>query len=226
MDDDADAHERQDITNQVHIKCAVCADFELCVDCMSAGATVAPHHADHAYRVMDSLAFPLFAADWSAAEELLLLHAIEVNGLGNWTEVRVVWAGRWAAAALARCPGWFGSAAEQIQTWFFSRRLSASSAAVCRPAASFAVPSVVPPRVLQVVVCIQHGTMGGRLVSSREREVRVVSSSQHRLTQTGDWLAKRPVSSREDTPAHGIESRHPAPTLCALYHPQYTSRCS
>ena len=117
MDDDA-SHERQDITNQVHIKCAVCADFELCVDCMSAGATVAPHHADHAYRVMDSLAFPLFAADWSAAEELLLLHAIEINGLGNWTEVRVVWAGRWAAAALARCPGWFGSAAERIQTWF------------------------------------------------------------------------------------------------------------
>lgn len=72
----------------MHIKCAVCADFELCVDCMSAGATVAPHHADHAYRVMDSLAFPLFAADWTAAEELLLLHAIELNGLGNWSEVR------------------------------------------------------------------------------------------------------------------------------------------
>jgi hypothetical protein len=72
----------------VHIKCAVCADFELCVDCMSAGATVAPHHADHAYRVIDSLAFPLFAADWTAAEELLLLHAIELNGLGNWSEVR------------------------------------------------------------------------------------------------------------------------------------------
>jgi transcriptional adapter 2-alpha len=78
----------QDVTTQVHIKCAVCADFELCVDCMSAGATVHPHHPEHSYRVMDSLAFQLFSADWSAAEELLLLEAIEINGLGNWSEVR------------------------------------------------------------------------------------------------------------------------------------------
>jgi transcriptional adapter 2-alpha len=48
---------------------------------------VVPHKADHDYRVIDNLNFPLFSADWGADEEILLLEAIELFGLGNWTEV-------------------------------------------------------------------------------------------------------------------------------------------
>lgn len=71
----------------VRIKCAVCTDFDICVECFSVGAAVVPHKADHDYRVIDNLNFPLFSADWGADEEILLLEAIELFGLGNWTEV-------------------------------------------------------------------------------------------------------------------------------------------
>jgi len=77
----------KDVTEEVRVKCAVCVDFELCVECASVGAEATPHKAAHPYRVVDNLRFPLFADDWRADEELLLLEAIEAYGLGNWTEV-------------------------------------------------------------------------------------------------------------------------------------------
>ncbi|PKI73992.1 hypothetical protein CRG98_005609 [Punica granatum] len=55
----------KDITGRIRIKCAVCPDFDLCVECFSVGAEVTPHRSNHAYRVM----------------------GIEMYGLGNWTEV-------------------------------------------------------------------------------------------------------------------------------------------
>ena len=51
------------------------------------GRRAAPHKACHAYHVVDNLSFPLFTLDWGADEELLLLEAVEMYGLGNWTEV-------------------------------------------------------------------------------------------------------------------------------------------
>lgn len=48
----------------VRIKCAVCPDFDLCLDCFSVGVEITPHQNDHAYRVMDCLSFPLFHPDW------------------------------------------------------------------------------------------------------------------------------------------------------------------
>ncbi|KAG5252427.1 transcriptional adapter ADA2b [Salix suchowensis] len=77
----------KDITGKTRIKCAVCPDFDLCLECFSVGAEVTPHKSNHRYRVMDNLSFPLICPDWNADEEILLLEGIEMYGLGNWAEV-------------------------------------------------------------------------------------------------------------------------------------------
>ncbi|XP_023635197.1 transcriptional adapter ADA2b isoform X2 [Capsella rubella] len=78
---------QKDITGKIRIKCAVCPDFDLCVECMSVGAEITPHKCDHPYRVMGNLTFPLICPDWSADDEMLLLEGLEIYGLGNWAEV-------------------------------------------------------------------------------------------------------------------------------------------
>ena len=73
---------QKDITGVVRIKCAVCPDFDLCLDCFSVGAEITPHQNNHAYRVMDSLSFPLFHPDWGVRHLILLtLH----NMKSGWT---------------------------------------------------------------------------------------------------------------------------------------------
>lgn len=59
---------QKDISNVVRIKCAVCPDFDLCLDCFSVGAYIYPHRPDHAYRVVDNLSFPLFHPDWGVCK--------------------------------------------------------------------------------------------------------------------------------------------------------------
>ncbi|KAL0890239.1 hypothetical protein Bca101_014222 [Brassica carinata] len=78
---------QKDITGKIRIKCSVCPDFDLCVECMSVGAEITPHKCYHAYRVMENLTFPLICPDWSADDEMLLLEGLEIYGMGNWAEV-------------------------------------------------------------------------------------------------------------------------------------------
>ncbi|EGC31303.1 hypothetical protein DICPUDRAFT_156868 [Dictyostelium purpureum] len=78
---------QKDISGVVRIRCAICPDFDLCLECFSVGVEITPHKNDHDYQVIDNLHFPMFTDDWGADEELLLLEAIELYGLGNWNEV-------------------------------------------------------------------------------------------------------------------------------------------
>ncbi|TKY47885.1 Transcriptional adapter ADA2 [Spatholobus suberectus] len=77
----------KDISGKIRIKCVVCQDFDLCIECFSVGAEVTPHKSNHPYRIMDNLSFPLICPDWNADEEMLLLEGIEMYGFGNWNEV-------------------------------------------------------------------------------------------------------------------------------------------
>ncbi|GAB2274998.1 hypothetical protein Dimus_009766 [Dionaea muscipula] len=77
----------KDISGKIRIKCVVCPDFDLCIECFSVGVEITPHKCNHPYRVMDNLSFPLICPDWNADDEILLLEGIEMYGLGNWTEV-------------------------------------------------------------------------------------------------------------------------------------------
>jgi hypothetical protein len=43
---------RKDITECVRIKCSVCTDFDLCVECFSVGVEISPHKNNHEYQVM------------------------------------------------------------------------------------------------------------------------------------------------------------------------------
>ena len=49
----------KDVTGKIRIKCVVCSDFDLCIECFSVGAEVNPHKSNHPYRVMvcDNLDF-------------------------------------------------------------------------------------------------------------------------------------------------------------------------
>uniref|UniRef100_A0A061RHS0 Transcriptional adapter n=1 Tax=Tetraselmis sp. GSL018 TaxID=582737 RepID=A0A061RHS0_9CHLO len=75
---------QKDISSRIRIKCAECPDFDLCLECFSVGVEVKPHKRHHAYRVIDNLSFPLYEPTWGADEELLLLEAVDMYGLGNW----------------------------------------------------------------------------------------------------------------------------------------------
>lgn len=44
----------KDISGKIRIKCVVCPDFDLCIECFSVGAEVTPHRSNHPYRVMIS----------------------------------------------------------------------------------------------------------------------------------------------------------------------------
>ncbi|KAJ3269214.1 Transcriptional adapter ada2 [Borealophlyctis nickersoniae] len=97
-DDDSDIQEfgqeyhcdgcSKDISHVVRVRCAVCTEFDLCVECFSAGAEPNDtHKKDHPYRVMEILDFPLFEEDWGADEELAFVEGLEKEGIGNWEQI-------------------------------------------------------------------------------------------------------------------------------------------
>lgn len=77
----------KDITNLIHISCAACDDFDLCLHCFSCGVEQDDHVNNHPYRVIDNMKFELFDTSWGADDELRLLDAIEKFGIGNWSEI-------------------------------------------------------------------------------------------------------------------------------------------
>ncbi|EPX72053.1 SAGA complex subunit Ada2 [Schizosaccharomyces octosporus yFS286] len=77
----------QDITRMIHIRCAECADFDLCIPCYTSGASLGEHQPSHPYRIIETNSYPIFTEDWGADEELLLIDACETLGLGNWADI-------------------------------------------------------------------------------------------------------------------------------------------
>ncbi|KAJ2953294.1 hypothetical protein O0L34_g878 [Tuta absoluta] len=79
----------QEEINGIRVKCAECADFDICLQCFSLGAEIGTHKNDHSYQYMDSGAFGIFLgrSSWSANEEVRLLDAIEQFGFGNWEDI-------------------------------------------------------------------------------------------------------------------------------------------
>ncbi|KAL0246011.1 hypothetical protein GEMRC1_007227 [Eukaryota sp. GEM-RC1] len=75
---------RANISAEVHIRCAECPDFDLCLNCFSVGVELDGHRKTHCYRVLDFKSKPLFEGHWSAEDELLLMEAIDLYGLCNW----------------------------------------------------------------------------------------------------------------------------------------------
>eukprot|EP00166_Cyanidium_caldarium_P001987 ctg_2058.g526 len=77
----------RDISTGTRISCVKCKDFDLCISCFAVGATLYPHEPTHPYRVVEHVTAAVFAADWSADEELRLLEGLEVYGPGNFATV-------------------------------------------------------------------------------------------------------------------------------------------
>ncbi|EZA47770.1 transcriptional adapter 2B isoform X2 [Ooceraea biroi] len=73
----------------LRVKCIECPEFDLCLQCFSAGAEIGQHKNDHAYKFMDSGTISIFngRGNWTAREQLRLLDAIEQFGFGNWEDI-------------------------------------------------------------------------------------------------------------------------------------------
>lgn len=73
---------------KVRIKCDVCSDYDLCVNCFASGQRSRDHDpATHAFRVIEQHSIPIYTEDWGADEELLLLEGAETYGLGSWADI-------------------------------------------------------------------------------------------------------------------------------------------
>lgn len=71
----------------IYIKCTTCQDIKLCLECFSAGAIIGQHESDHPYELIDCGSFRIIDESWRAYEELALLEAIELYGIGSWTDI-------------------------------------------------------------------------------------------------------------------------------------------
>mmetsp|Transcript_26972 Transcript_26972/g.43607 ORF Transcript_26972/g.43607 Transcript_26972/m.43607 type:complete len:393 (+) Transcript_26972:59-1237(+) len=78
---------RHDITTAIHMKCGVCTNFELCLDCFASGYEVDSHKKEHKYYIKENVWTPIYEPHWGADEELALLDAIRKYGFGNWTGI-------------------------------------------------------------------------------------------------------------------------------------------
>lgn len=69
---------QNDISQNIKILCAVCDEFVFCIECF---VNEKPHgtskdSSKHDYHFVDKLNFNVFHEQWTAREELLLLHGI------------------------------------------------------------------------------------------------------------------------------------------------------
>lgn len=77
----------KDISHVIVIQCAECHDLDLCVECFGSGVELSQHKYSHSYRVLRPFDFSIYASDWRADEELLLIEGCEQFGVGNWKDI-------------------------------------------------------------------------------------------------------------------------------------------
>lgn len=77
----------RDLSHSIRARCAVCPDYDSCLDCFSVGAALKPHKPEHAYRLIQVVHTPIFQVGWSADEEEKMLEGLELYGVGNWEQV-------------------------------------------------------------------------------------------------------------------------------------------
>uniref|UniRef100_A0A0P5IF14 Transcriptional adapter n=1 Tax=Daphnia magna TaxID=35525 RepID=A0A0P5IF14_9CRUS len=84
----------QDDILGIRIRCNVCVDYELCLQCFSLGCEIGPHKNSHGYKLIDPGTFSIFPDQkrddengWISREDYQLLDAIEQFGYGNWEDV-------------------------------------------------------------------------------------------------------------------------------------------
>lgn len=73
----------------MRIRCATCKDFDICLQCFSAGAEIGTHKNDHPYKFLDAGGVEpvVNRTRWSAKEQLQLIIGIEKYGFDNWSEI-------------------------------------------------------------------------------------------------------------------------------------------
>ena len=72
----------------MRIRCHVCTDYDLCVQCFKDGSKSRDHDpSTHEFLVIEQHSIPIYDKDWGADEELCLLEGAEVYGLGSWADI-------------------------------------------------------------------------------------------------------------------------------------------
>ena len=66
---------KKDISKTMKIVCADCQNLVYCVQCLvTEECGEVEKHQKHDFHIVDKLGFPVFAEEWNASEELLLLN--------------------------------------------------------------------------------------------------------------------------------------------------------
>lgn len=84
------------LTPRLACRADSCRGVVICIQCFARGSEFGQHRNYHPYAVFDAQ-LPLLSWDWSGADEVRLLEAIETCGLGNWSDVaKIVGGGKTA----------------------------------------------------------------------------------------------------------------------------------
>ena len=77
----------REIVDEPFVKCTMCKGFIQCLECFGEGYEKDSHIRTHPFVLMQPELDPCFSEDWTIEEELLLLHAIGLCGVGNWVDI-------------------------------------------------------------------------------------------------------------------------------------------
>ena len=77
----------KEVTRLCYIKCSLCDNLNLCVNCFAMARSKGAHTSRHPYQVIDPMKFPLLDPHWTAKEEVMLLEGLQMFGYGNWSSV-------------------------------------------------------------------------------------------------------------------------------------------